>query len=54
MINKIQKPKTKQDLIKAINQANIKSILVYEGEEISRINRTHLDPKMGYTVIFLK
>lgn len=54
MLNKIQKPKTKQDLIKAINQANIKSISVYEGDEIKRIPRSDLDPKSSYSIIILR
>jgi hypothetical protein len=37
MISKVQKPKTKQDLVKAINQANLASFSLYEGNDISKV-----------------
>jgi hypothetical protein len=37
ILSKIQKPKTKQDLAKAITQANISSFDIYEGDEINRL-----------------
>lgn len=37
MLSKIQKPKTKQDLIKALRSASVQSISVYEGTDINLI-----------------
>ena len=37
MLSKIQKPKTKQELIKALQSAPIKSFEIYEGSEIKRL-----------------
>lgn len=54
MLTKIQKPQTKQDLIRAINQANIKSISVFEGDDLKNIKKEMTNPRLGYTAIFLK
>ena len=35
MLSKIQKPKTKQELIKALQSASIQSIAVYEGSDVN-------------------
>jgi len=37
MLSKVQKPKTKQDLIKALQSASIQSVSVYEGPDINSI-----------------
>lgn len=37
MLSKIQKPKTKQDLIKALQSAPIKSFEIYEGSEVNQL-----------------
>lgn len=37
MLSKIQKPKTKQDLIKALQSAPIKSFEIYERSEVNQL-----------------
>jgi len=37
MLSKIQKPKTKQELIKALQSSSIQSITVYEGSDLNLI-----------------
>ena len=37
MLSKVHKPKTKQDLVKAINQANLASFDLYEGTELTKV-----------------
>lgn len=37
MLSKIQKPKTKQQLIKALQSASIHSVAVYEGSDLNQI-----------------
>jgi hypothetical protein len=37
MLSKIQKPKTKQELIKALQSATIKSFEIYEGSEVNQL-----------------
>lgn len=37
MLSKLQKPKTKQDLLKAISQANLASFDLYEGNNLARV-----------------
>ena len=37
MLSKVQKPKTKQELVKAISQANLASFNLYEGNDISKV-----------------
>ncbi|CAN1505054.1 hypothetical protein MCEREM21A_00617 [Sphingomonadaceae bacterium] len=37
MLSKIQKPKTKQELIKALQSSSIQSIAVYEGSDVNLI-----------------
>jgi hypothetical protein len=54
MLNKIQKPKNKQDLIKAINQANIKSINVYEGSDLNYLPSKDVLCNSKSTVVILK
>jgi hypothetical protein len=35
MLSKIQKPKSKQELIKALQSASIQSVTVYEGPDVN-------------------
>jgi hypothetical protein len=37
MLSKIQKPKSKQELIKALQTASIRSVEVYEGDNLAKI-----------------
>ncbi len=37
MLSKIQKPRTKQDLIKALQSASIQSVSVYDGADVNPI-----------------
>ena len=37
MLSKIQKPKSKQQLIKALQSASIQSVTVYEGSDVNLI-----------------
>ncbi len=54
MLGKIVKPKTKAELLKAIQAASFKSFDVLEGDGINRLpSRTDLT-RWGATVIILK
>lgn len=35
MLSKVQKPRTKQELIKALQSASIQSVTVYEGSDLN-------------------
>lgn len=37
MLSKVQKPKTKQDLIKALHSASVQAVSVYEGTDVNLI-----------------
>lgn len=37
MLSKVQKPKTKQELVKAISQANLASFDLYEGNDLTKV-----------------
>lgn len=37
MLSKVQKPKTKQDLIRALHSASVQSVTVYEGTDVNLI-----------------
>jgi hypothetical protein len=37
MLSKVQKPKTKQELIKALQSTSIQSVTVYEGSDLNLI-----------------
>jgi hypothetical protein len=54
MLSKIQKPKTKQDLIKALQSAPIKSFEVYEGSEVSQLPSKPDLIRQGVTVIVIR
>jgi hypothetical protein len=37
MLSKVEKPKSKQELIKALQSASIQSVTVYEGSDVNLI-----------------
>ncbi len=37
MLSKIQKPKTKQELIRSLQSASIKSFEIYEGADLNKL-----------------
>ena len=37
MLSKIQKPKTKQELIRSLQSASIKSFEIYEGSDLNKL-----------------
>jgi hypothetical protein len=37
MLSKTQKPRTRQELIKALQSASIQSITIYEGSDVQQI-----------------
>ncbi len=54
MLSKIQKPKTKQDLIRALQSAPIKSFEIYEGAEVNQLpNKSDLS-RQAATVIVIR
>jgi hypothetical protein len=54
MLSKIQKPKTKQELIKALQSAPIKSFEIYEGSEVSLIPAKSELARQVSTVIVIR
>ncbi|MCZ8018672.1 hypothetical protein [Novosphingobium sp.] len=54
MLSKIQKPKTKQELIKALQSAPIKSFEIYEGSEVSLMPQKNELTRQGATIIVLR
>ena len=54
MLSKIQKPKTKQDLIKALQSAPIKSFEIYEGSEVNQLPAKPDLIRQGSTVIVIR
>lgn len=54
MLSKIQKPKSKQDLIRALQSAPIKSFEIYEGSEVNLIPSKSDLIRKGSTLIVLK
>ncbi len=54
MLSKVQKPKTKQDLIKALQSAPIKSFEIYEGDEIMKLKSTSDISRQASTVILIR
>jgi hypothetical protein len=54
MLSKIQKPKTKQDLIKALQSAPIKSFEIYEGNDISCLPSKSDLVRQKVTVVVVK
>ncbi len=54
MLSKIQKPKTKQELIKALQSATIKSFEIYEGPELNKLAAKSDLIRQGATVIVIR
>lgn len=53
MLNKIQKPKTKQELIKALTQANVRTVMVYEGSDLRGLPSKEVIERLRQTVIVI-
>lgn len=54
MLSKVQKPKTKQDLVKAISQANLASFAVYEGNDLAKVPTKHELTRTNAVVLVLR
>lgn len=54
MLSKIQKPKSKQELIKALQSASIKTLNVYEGSELNQLPAKPDLIRQGCTVIVIR
>lgn len=54
MLSKIQKPKSKQDLIKALQSAPIKSFEIYEGPEVNQLPAKSDLIRQGASVILIR
>jgi len=54
MLSKIQKPKTKQDLIKALQSAPIKSFEIYESSELNQLPAKSDLIRQAKTVIVIR
>lgn len=54
MLSKVQKPKTKQELIKALQSAPIKSVAVYEGSEVNELPAKSDIIRQGATIIVIR
>lgn len=53
MLSKVQKPKTKQDLVRAISQANLVSFDLYEGTNLSKMPTKHDLTRRNSVVVVL-
>jgi hypothetical protein len=53
MLSKVQKPKTKQELVKAIQACPFSKFQVYENSEIKNIPSKEHMSRMNYTIIVL-
>lgn len=54
MISKIQKPKTKQELVKAMQSAPIRSFEIYEGSNLNRLPSKSDLVRQAATVIVIR
>lgn len=54
MLSKIQKPKTKQDLIKALQASSIKSFEIYECSEVNQLPAKSVLVRQGASVIVIR
>jgi hypothetical protein len=54
MLSKVHKPKTKQELIKALQSAPIKTFKVYEDTEINQLPSRSELVRQGATVIVVR
>jgi hypothetical protein len=54
MISQIQKPKTKPQLIKALQAANVASVHVYEGDELASLpSKAELSRRRASVVLLI-
>lgn len=53
MLTTTQKPKTKQELIRALTQANVKSVTVYEGSDLRGLPSRDVIQRANQTVIII-
>lgn len=53
MLNKIQKPKNKQDLIRALNAASFQIFDVYEDSDIKNMPTKEIIQRKNLTVIII-
>lgn len=54
MLSKLQKPKTKKDLVKAISQANLASFDLYEGTDLPKVPTKHDLTRANAVVLVLR
>jgi hypothetical protein len=54
MLSKVQKPKTKQELVKAISQANLASFDLYEGDALTKVPAKHDLTRTNSVVLVLR
>ena len=54
MLSKVHKPKSKQDLIRALQSAPIKTFKVYEDTEVNQLPSKSDLIRQGATVIIIK
>lgn len=54
MISKIQKPKTKQELVKSLQSAPIRSFEIYEGSDLNRLPSKADLTRQAATVIVIR
>lgn len=54
MLSKVQKPKTKQELVKAISQANLASFDLYEGNDLTKVPTKHDLTRSNSAVVVLR
>ncbi len=54
MLSKIQKPKTKQELIRSLQSASIKSFEIYEGSDLTKLpTKSELARKAAAVIVLL-
>jgi len=53
MLTKVQKPRTKQELIKALSQANVRTVMVYEGSDLRALPSKDQIERSKQTVIII-
>jgi len=52
MLSKVQKPKTKQELIKALQSASVQSVTVYEGSDVNLLpSKTDISRQKASVII---
>lgn len=53
MLTKIKKPQTKQELIRALGQANVRTVTVYEGSDLRTLPSKDMIERSKQTVIII-